>query len=156
METKIKKLLKLLAIAEKLIIRLISLVGWLHILIEIIKPQQVGAKALSCHQYYIIMFPLSQYEKEYIEIAISYFYNDWTDFFFNISYKSTVLMRNLMGYISTKVNRRYIDKNYSQWAAKLRKEVYSEIEKIREETGLSRAEFLKMLVSEKYNIDFEK
>lgn len=38
METKIKKLLKLLAIAEKLIIRLISLVGWLHILIEIIKP----------------------------------------------------------------------------------------------------------------------
>jgi DNA-binding transcriptional regulator YiaG len=55
---------------------------------------------------------------------------------------------------STAVKRKYNEKTYTRWYADLRKEVYSEIEEIREETGLSRAEFLKMLVSEKYNIKF--
>ncbi|MDO5804242.1 MAG: hypothetical protein Q4P35_03880 [Clostridia bacterium] len=55
-----------------------------------------------------------------------------------------------MGYTSTAVKQKYINKTYSQWSVKLRNEVFKEIEDIREETGLSRAEFLKMLVSEKY------
>lgn len=60
----------------------------------------------------------------------------------------------IVGYTSTAVKERYNKKTYTQWRAPLRNEVYSEIEKIREETGLSRAEFLKMLVSEKYGVDF--
>lgn len=55
-----------------------------------------------------------------------------------------------MGYTSTAVKQKYIDKTYSQWSVKLRNEVFKEIEDIREGTGLSRAEFLKMLVNEKY------
>lgn len=61
-----------------------------------------------------------------------------------------------MGYTSTAVKQKYIDKTYSQWSVKLRNEVFNEIETIREGTGLSRAEFLKMLVSEKYNTAFDK
>lgn len=61
-----------------------------------------------------------------------------------------------MGYTSTEVKERYNKKTYTNWQVKLRKDVYSEIEKIREETGLSRAEFLKMLVGEKYNVEFGK
>lgn len=53
---------------------------------------------------------------------------------------------------STAVKRRYNDKTYTRWSADLRNEVFAEVEKIREETGLSRAEFLKMLVNEKYNV----
>lgn len=55
---------------------------------------------------------------------------------------------------STAVKRKYNEKTYTRWYADLRKEVYSEIEEIREKTGLSRAEFLKMLVQEKYGINF--
>ena len=55
-----------------------------------------------------------------------------------------------MGYTSTAVKQKYINKTYSQWSVKLRNEVFKEIEDIREGTGLSRAEFLKMLVNEKY------
>lgn len=59
-----------------------------------------------------------------------------------------------MGYTSTAVKQKYINKTYSQWSVKLRNEVFKEIEDIREGTGLSRAEFLKMLVNEKYgNLD---
>lgn len=59
-----------------------------------------------------------------------------------------------MGYTSTAVKQKYIDKTYSQWSVKLRNEVFKEIEDIRKGTGLSRAEFLKMLVNEKYgNLD---
>ena len=58
-----------------------------------------------------------------------------------------------MGYTSTAVKQKYIDKTYSQWSVKLRNEVFKEIEDIREGTGLSRAEFLKMLVNEKYGKD---
>lgn len=61
-----------------------------------------------------------------------------------------------MGYTSTEVKERYNKKTYTNWQVKLRKDVYSEIEKIREETGLSRAEFLKMLVGEKYNVELNK
>ncbi len=57
---------------------------------------------------------------------------------------------------STEVKRRYNEKTYSRWFVSLRNEVFEEIEKIREETGLSRAEFLKMLVREKYGVEFEK
>ena len=57
---------------------------------------------------------------------------------------------------STEVKRRYNEKTYSRWFVSLRNEVFEEIEKIREETGLSRAEFLKMLVKEKYGVEFEK
>ena len=55
-----------------------------------------------------------------------------------------------MGYTSTEVKERYNKKTYTNWQAKLRNEVFEEIEKIRGETGLSRAEFLKMLINEKY------
>lgn len=58
-----------------------------------------------------------------------------------------------MGYTSTEVKERYNKKTYTNWQVKLRNEVYNEIEQLREETGLSRAEFLKMLVNEKYNIN---
>ena len=51
---------------------------------------------------------------------------------------------------STAVKRKYNDKTYKRWFVSLRNEVFDEIEKTREETGLSRAEFLKMLYSEKY------
>ncbi len=51
---------------------------------------------------------------------------------------------------STSVKRRYNDKTYTRWGVDLRKEVYAEIEAIREQEDLSRAEFLKMLVNEKY------
>ena len=61
-----------------------------------------------------------------------------------------------MGYTSTAVKQKYIEKTYSQWSIRLRNEVFEGIEKIREETGLSRAEFLKMLVKEKYGVEFEK
>ena len=59
-----------------------------------------------------------------------------------------------MGYTSTEVKERYNKKTYTNWQVKLRNEVYKEIESIREETGLSRAEFLKMLVQEKYGVKF--
>ena len=55
-----------------------------------------------------------------------------------------------MGYTSTEVKERYNKKTYTNWQAKLRNEVFEEIEKIRGKTGLSRTEFLKMLVNEKY------
>lgn len=57
---------------------------------------------------------------------------------------------------STDVKRRYNEKTYKRWFLSLKNNDFELIEKIREQTGLSRAEFLKMLVSEKYNIDFEK
>ena len=55
-----------------------------------------------------------------------------------------------MGYTSTEDKERYNKKTYTNWQAKLRNEVFEEIEKIRGETGLSRTEFLKMLINEKY------
>lgn len=55
---------------------------------------------------------------------------------------------------STAVKERYNKKTYSQWNVKIRKEEFEVIEKIREEAGLSRSELLKMLISEKYNIEF--
>lgn len=61
----------------------------------------------------------------------------------------------MMGYTSTAVKQKYIDKTYCPWSVRLRKNVFNEIEALREETGLSRAEFLKMLVAEKYNVDWD-
>lgn len=55
---------------------------------------------------------------------------------------------------STAVKRKYNEKTYTRWYADLRNEVFEEVESIREETGLSRAEFLKMLVKEKYGVKF--
>lgn len=58
-----------------------------------------------------------------------------------------------MGYTSTAVKRKYNAKTYSSWRAEIRKEVFNEIEKLREAEGLSRSEFLKMLVKEKYGTE---
>jgi hypothetical protein len=52
---------------------------------------------------------------------------------------------------STDVKRRYNEKTYKRWFVSLRNDVFEEIEAYREAEGLSRAEFLKMLVSEKYS-----
>ena len=54
---------------------------------------------------------------------------------------------------STDIKRKYNEKTYSRWFVSLRNEVFDEIEQLRAQTGLSRAEFLKMLVNEKYNIN---
>lgn len=51
---------------------------------------------------------------------------------------------------STAVKRRYNEKTYSRWFVALRNEVFEKVEALREQEGLSRAEFLKMLVNEKY------
>ena len=56
---------------------------------------------------------------------------------------------------STDVKRRYNEKTYKRWFVSLRNEDFRTIENLREETGLSRAEFLKMLVSEKYGTKFD-
>ena len=53
---------------------------------------------------------------------------------------------------STEVKRRYNKKTYKRWFVSLRNETFDKIENLREETGLSRSEFLKMLVSEKYGV----
>lgn len=55
-----------------------------------------------------------------------------------------------MGYTSTEVKRRYNEKTYKRWHADLRNEIFEKVEELGKETGLSRAEFLKMLVNEKY------
>ncbi len=55
---------------------------------------------------------------------------------------------------STDVKRKYNEKTYKRWFVSLRNEVFEEIESIREETGLSRAEFLKTLIQEKYSVKF--
>lgn len=52
--------------------------------------------------------------------------------------------------------QRYISKNYSSWIIKLRNSDFEKIEKIRKEIGLSRADFLKNLVSKEYNVEFEE
>lgn len=54
---------------------------------------------------------------------------------------------------SSAVKRKYNAKTYKRWITDLKNETFDEIEKIREETGLSRAEFLKMLVSDKYSVE---
>lgn len=55
-----------------------------------------------------------------------------------------------MGYTSTAVKAKYNKKTYKPYSCQLRNEVFDEIESLRKETGLSRAEFLKMLVNDKY------
>lgn len=57
-----------------------------------------------------------------------------------------------MSKTSTAVKRKYNEKTYKRWFADLRNEDFEQIEKIRE--GMSRAEFLKMLV-EKYKKELE-
>lgn len=52
--------------------------------------------------------------------------------------------------------QRYLSKNYSSWIIKLRNSDFEKIEKIRKEIGLSRADFLKNLVSKEYNVEFEE
>ena len=60
-----------------------------------------------------------------------------------------------MSYTSSAVKNRYNKKTYTNFQAALRKEDFALIEEIRKQTGLSRSEFLKMLISEKYGIDFD-
>lgn len=55
-----------------------------------------------------------------------------------------------MGYTSTAVKERYNKKTYTNWQVKLRNEVFEQVESLREREGMSRAEFLKMLIKEKY------
>lgn len=52
--------------------------------------------------------------------------------------------------------QRYLSKNYSSWIIKLRNSDFEKIEKIRKKIGLSRADFLKNLVSKEYNVEFEE
>ena len=52
--------------------------------------------------------------------------------------------------------QRYLSKNYSSWIIKLRNSDLEKIEKIRKKIGLSRADFLKNLVSKEYNVEFEE
>lgn len=61
-----------------------------------------------------------------------------------------------MGYTSSEVKNRYNKKTYSAWTAAIRKEEFAEIEALREKTGLSRTEFLKMLCEKVYGINFNK
>lgn len=51
-----------------------------------------------------------------------------------------------MGKTSSAVKRKYNDKTYTSWRAALKNDFFSYVEKIREQTGLSRPEFLKMLL----------
>jgi DNA-binding transcriptional regulator YiaG len=55
---------------------------------------------------------------------------------------------------STEVKRRYNEKTYKRWFVSLKNDDFDKIEEIREATELSRSEFLKMLVSERYDIKF--
>lgn len=55
-----------------------------------------------------------------------------------------------MGKTSTEVKRRYNDKTYTRWTVDLRNEDSASIEALRASLGLSRSQFLKMLV-EFYN-----
>ena len=57
---------------------------------------------------------------------------------------------------STDVKRRYNEKNYKRWFVSLKNSDFEEIERLRTDAGQSRAEFLKMLVSEKYGVDLNK
>ena len=56
-----------------------------------------------------------------------------------------------MSYTSSEVKNRYNKKTYSTWSAAIRKETFAKIEEIRATTGLSRAEFLKMLCDKVYD-----
>ena len=55
-----------------------------------------------------------------------------------------------MSTTSSTVKNRYNKKTYSTWSAMIRKEEFAKIEALREKTGLSRYEFLKMLIQDKY------
>lgn len=55
---------------------------------------------------------------------------------------------------SSTVKNRYNKKTYSNWTAAIRKADFADIEALREKEGLSRSEFLKMLVREKYGKKF--
>lgn len=55
-----------------------------------------------------------------------------------------------MSATSNEVKQRYNKKTYKPWVASLRKEDYAAIDTIREKTGLSRTEFLKVLVKQVY------
>lgn len=59
-----------------------------------------------------------------------------------------------MGYTSTAVKRRYNNKTYKPWTAMIRNEIFDKIKPIRAESGLSRAEFLKHLVTTVYGTEF--
>lgn len=59
-----------------------------------------------------------------------------------------------MSKTSTAVKQRYINKTYESWTLRLRHEDFDKIESVRGE--MSRAEFIKYLVSKVYGINFEK
>lgn len=57
---------------------------------------------------------------------------------------------------STAVKQRYKDKTYKRWFCDLKNSDFDELEAVRAETGLSRAEFLKKLVAKEYGLSFDK
>lgn len=52
---------------------------------------------------------------------------------------------------SQKAVNKYLKNNWSSWSVRFKNDEFEKIEEIREQEGLSRAEFLKMLINEKYN-----
>jgi len=56
---------------------------------------------------------------------------------------------------SSAVKRKYNEKTYKRWTSDIKNEEFDKIEEIRAQSGLSRSEFLKMLVSEKYGNVFK-
>ena len=60
-----------------------------------------------------------------------------------------------MGKTSAEIKNRYNKKTYSTYNAAVKKENFKKIEEIRAKTGLSRSQFLEMLVTEKYGNIFE-
>jgi DNA-binding transcriptional regulator YiaG len=68
--------------------------------------------------------------------------------------KQNIFEVNTMGKTSSAVKNKYNAKTYTQFRAALKNDDYEKIEEIREATGLSKPEFIKMLVSERYDIKF--
>ena len=57
---------------------------------------------------------------------------------------------------SSAVKRKYNAKTYKRWTADIKNDEFDEIEAVRADTGLSRAEFLKKLVAKEYGLSFDK
>ena len=57
---------------------------------------------------------------------------------------------------SNEVILRHLKKAYNQWNIRIKKDEFEQIEELRAETGLSRLEFFKMLIKEKYGDIFNK
>lgn len=61
-----------------------------------------------------------------------------------------------MSKTSSAVKNRYNAKTYTPWRASLKKDYFAEVEELRKSTGLSRPEFLQMLVDIYLKKEFEE